>query len=273
MLFPFHDENPIQRTPWVTFGIIGVNTVIFLGSLRLAPVDQAVLWYGRGFVPARMGQLVHDRPLVVEQKLPDPQRPQLVKTWRMVLQPAPREILLSLATCMFLHGNWLHLIGNMWFLWVFGNNVEDRLGHVTFLLFYLLGGLLASACHWMIEPNSTTPVIGASGAVAAMLGAYAITWPWARVKTLLFLFVFITVVDLPALMVLGVWFLMQLVSATEASRVQMSGGVAWWAHVGGFVAGLALMPALSGLVGAGQTDQRPSDRPEPADAEDFDDYF
>ncbi len=100
---------------------------------------------------------------------------------------------------MFLHGGWWHLIGNMWFLWIFGNNVEDRLGHVTYLLFYLGGGMLATGTHWLIAPSSTMPVIGASGAVAAVLGAYAITWPWARVDTFVFLFVFFTIIEVPAL--------------------------------------------------------------------------
>jgi len=249
MIFPFHDDNPVTRTPFVTYGIVAVNAVVFLGSLGLSDADRAVLWYGRGFVPARMAQLVDRRPIELElpPEAPDLARPDIVRVRRLTFEPIPHQILLSLLTCMFLHGGWLHLIGNMWFLWVFGNNVEDRLGHVLFLVFYLVGGLLASACHWMIEPQSTTPVIGASGAVATMLGAYAITWPWARVKTLVFLIVIITIIDLPALLVLGVWFVIQLLSAANATTLELTGGVAWWAHVGGFLAGLILMPVLSSL--------------------------
>ncbi|OHB86094.1 MAG: hypothetical protein A2V98_26065 [Planctomycetes bacterium RBG_16_64_12] len=252
MLFPLHDDSPITCTPLVTYAIVAVNAAAFLGSLRLSPLDRETLWYGRGFVPARIAQLVDPRPLEVDvpHPVPNPFRPDLERVRRIKFEPIPRQILLSLFTCMFLHGGWLHLIGNMWFLWIFGNNVEDRLGHVAFLLFYLSGGLLASACHWMIEAQSTTPVIGASGAVATILGAYAITWPWARVKTLLFLFVIITIVDLPAMLVLGAWFLIQLLSATSATNLELGGGVAWWAHVGGFLAGLTLMPALSLLTGA-----------------------
>jgi membrane associated rhomboid family serine protease len=264
MIFPFHDENPIQRTPFVTLGIVGVNAVVFLGTLSLSELDRGTLWYGRGFVPARIVELVKDEPPQVDPRTVPPELRERVlavdlRRERIVLKPLPqRQILLSLFTSMFLHGGWLHVIGNMWFLWVFGNNVEDRVGHVPFLLFYLFGGLFASACHWAINPSSTIPVIGASGAVAAMLGAYAITWPWARVKSLVFLFVVVTVIDLPALAVLGVWFLGQLVSATNAANVGLSGGVAWWAHVGGFLVGLVLMPFLNSLLGS--PDQGSSDR-------------
>jgi membrane associated rhomboid family serine protease len=166
-----------------------------------------------------------------------------------VLRPDPGEILLSLLTCMFMHGGWLHLIGNMWFLWLFGNNVEDRLGHVSYLIFYLVGGFIGSFAHWAINPESTSAVIGASGAVAAVLGAYAITWPWARVHTLIFIIIFIDVIDVPALGVLGLWFLLQLIEAHGQLGLNVSGGVAWWAHVGGFVAGMVLMPLLSRLLG------------------------
>jgi membrane associated rhomboid family serine protease len=253
MIFPLYDNNPTRRTPFITFAIIAVNAAIFLRLLQLPLGDRAVLWYVRGFVPARISQLSDPKPLEVDlpAEIPNPQRPDLVRQRRIEFQPAAPQILLSLFTCMFLHGGWLHLIGNMWFLWVFGNNVEDRLGHVAFLLFYLLGGVFASACHWMIAPASTTPVIGASGAIATMLGAYAITWPWARVKCLVFLLVIVTIIDLPALLVLGLWFLMQLVSATYAADLEMGGGVAWWAHVGGFLAGLALMPLLASLIVSG----------------------
>jgi len=277
MIFPLHDDNPTRRTPFVTFAIIGVNAVVFLGSIQLSPVDRGVLWYVRGFVPARVAGLIDDEPPEVDPQTVPPELREHVLAIEadrdvVVLRPLSRpQTLLSLLTCMFLHGGWLHVIGNMWFLWVFGNNVEDRLGHVAFLLFYLLGGLFASACHWMIAPHSTTPVIGASGAVATMLGAYAITWPWARVKSLVFLFVIITVIDLPALLVLGVWFLAQLVSATHAANLEVSGGVAWWAHVGGFLAGLVLMPLLSSLAGP-TDDERPSDPSEFSGFGQSDDY-
>ena len=273
MLIPFYDNNPISRTPFITYGIVAVNVVVFLWSLGMSRPDRQMLFYRAGFVPARIAQLVDRKPIEVNiaQEAPHPARPDPVRVRRLQFEPVPRQIFLSLVTCMFLHGGWLHLIGNMWFLWVFGNNVEDRVGPLPFLVFYLLGGLLASACHWMVEPDSTIPVVGASGAVATMLGAYAITWPWAKVKTLVFLFVIIMIVDLPALLVLGVWFLAQLIAATNFADLEMSGGVAWWAHVGGFVAGLILMPLLGAVLGA--TDDKHVLDQFGIDTRDSDDYF
>ena len=142
----------------------------------------------------------------------------------------------------------------MWFLWLFGDNVEDRLGPLLYLVLYLLGGVVASISHWVVDPESTLPVIGASGAVAAVLGAYAITWPWARVRTLVFLVIFVTIIDVPALFVLGAWFVRQLVAGHQSLYHAGTGGVAWWAHVGGFVAGMVLMPLFSLLVGGTRND-------------------
>lgn len=264
MFFPFHDDNPTERTPVVTVGLIITNVVAFLAVQRLPRVQEQVVHYRRGFVPARIAQLrdpnlVIEVPILTGEAVFDPR-----VGWRPVQKPLRlegnrREVLASLLTCMFLHGGWIHLIGNMWFLWIFGNNVEDRLGPVLFLAVYLLGGLVGSGCHWLPDPASVTPVIGASGAVAAVLGAYAITWPWARVHTLVFLFVFITIIDLPALLVLGIWFLGQLLEGTKALNLGVAGGVAWWAHVGGFVAGMALMPLFSTATGADGR-QRPVQR-------------
>ena len=158
-----------------------------------------------------------------------------IKSRNLVLKPDRRQIWLSLLTCMFLHGSWLHVLGNMWFLWLFGDNVEDRLGRLPYLVLYFSAGLVASLCHWAVEPMSTTPVIGASGAIAGVLGAFAVTWPWARVSTLIFLVIFVTVVEVPALVVLGAWFLLQVWAGQESLRRPNAGGVAWWAHVGGFL--------------------------------------
>ncbi|MBN2474587.1 MAG: rhomboid family intramembrane serine protease [Pirellulales bacterium] len=254
MLFPFHDDNPTERTPVVTYALIALNALAFLWMQRLPPSQRQILAYQRGFVPARIASLVRHRPIQIEirQAVPHPLHGFPVVRKRAVqLEPVPRQVFASLFTCMFLHGGWLHLIGNMWFLWVFGNNVEDRLGPVPFAILYLTGGLLASTSHWIVGPGSMTPVIGASGAVATVLGAYAVTWPWARVHTLVFLFVFITIIDLPALFVLGLWFVYQLLAGQDALQQQAAGGVAWWAHVGGFVAGFLLMPLFSAVVGAG----------------------
>lgn len=245
MLVPFHDDNPTRRTPWATCAIVAINVLVFLWALQLSPRQQRELYFRHGFVPARLTFLENPRPIPIAHQP------------GLVLAPMEaRQVLLTLVTCMFLHGGWAHLIGNMWFLWIFGNNVEDRLGAVAFSFFYLAGGIAASLCHWLIvrgDPTCTMPVVGASGAVATILGAYAVTWPWARVHTLVFLVVFITVIDLPALLVLGFWFFGQLMSAAS-DHLDISGNVAWWAHIGGFLAGAVLMPLVSSLVGANHPD-------------------
>jgi membrane associated rhomboid family serine protease len=151
-------------------------------------------------------------------------------------------VVTPLVTAMFLHGGWLHVIGNMLFLWVFGDNVEDRLGHIGFLAFYLLTGVAANVAHVLINPASTVPTIGASGAVAGVLGAYILFFPGARVVTLVPVGFFLQVVELPAFLFLGIWFLIQFASGFFSLGTGMgrSGGVAWWAHVGGFAAGFLL---------------------------------
>ena len=145
---------------------------------------------------------------------------------------------------MFMHGGWLHLIFNMWFLVIFGPKVEDRLGKTIFLFFYIMGGLLAAGMHWVSDPGSLVPVVGASGAVAAVLGAYAISWPLARIHTLVFLVFIFFVIEVPALVFLGGWFVVQLLSGLQGA----DGGVAWWAHIGGFVGGMLFMPMLCDLL-------------------------
>jgi len=147
---------------------------------------------------------------------------------------------ISLFTSMFLHGGWLHFISNMWVLIIFGDNVEDRMGPLSFLAFYLLGGLAAGLLQFAIVPNSTTPTLGASGAIAAVMGAYIILFPHARVVTLIPLFFFFTTVNIPAFLYLGIWFATQFFSGVAALGQVTMGGVAWWAHIGGFLFGVLL---------------------------------
>jgi membrane associated rhomboid family serine protease len=263
MFFPFRDNVPTRHTPVVTFGLIAVNVAVFLWMVGLPEDKQEELVFRRGFVPARIGQLFHGRAIDVKspkgQVITPDGRLQLVFE-EIRLPPAPRQTAVSLVTYMFLHGGWLHMLGNMWFLWIFGNNVEDRLGPVLYLLLYLGGGLVALACQWAVAPGSAVPMIGASGAVATILGAYAVTWPHARVQTLVFLLFFVTVIELPAMLFLGLWFLWQVLSAALSLGVReigAQGGVAFWAHVGGFVAGLLLMPTLNDLLRCPQP-QRPT---------------
>ncbi len=144
---------------------------------------------------------------------------------------------------MFLHGGWLHLIGNMWYLWIFGDNVEDRLGHSRFLVFYLLAGLGAGFIHTGVNYYVEIPSVGASGAIAGVLGAYLLLYPFARVTTLIPIFFFWQIIEVPAVVILGLWFVMQFLSGTSALAIAdaTSGGVAWWAHIGGFLVGMILL--------------------------------
>ena len=252
-MFPLYVINPTGRTAWITYAIIAANTALLLWSLTLGPGDYEKITAHYGFIPARIAQL-RDPRLVVQVPVGVavvrvPPFGQLREVPQVANLSADRaEIYSSLLTCMFLHAGWAHLLGNMWFLLIFGKNIEDRLGHIPYLIFYLVGGLAASAVHWASGPGSTAPVIGASGAIAAVLGAYAVTFPTARVVTVVFLLVYFTVIELPALVVLGLWFIMQLFDGVSGLRIHLSGGVAFWAHVGGFDAGAAMMEFISQLL-------------------------
>ena len=247
-MFPFHCDNPTYRTAFITWALIGINVAVFIWLLRMPAFNREIAVCTHGFVPARViqslkGQSVEITKQVIVSNPSLGPRPGLAN-FQFKLDPDFKAVLKSIFSSMFMHGSWMHLIGNMWFLALFGPNLEDRLGSIPFLVFYLLGGFLAASCHWAIDTTSLSPVIGASGAVAALLGAYAITWPWVRVQTLIFLVIFVTIIDVPALFVLGAWFLMQLAEAHANLGLNTAGGVAWWAHIGGFLAGMAIMPLL-----------------------------
>jgi membrane associated rhomboid family serine protease len=250
-MFPFGDTIPTKRWAIVTYFLVAINALSFLWFQSLPEREQMKVTAQWGFVPARVEQLANPQK-VVEVQIGQRQRvflgvPVGVQPIVARPQPIPSQILASAITCMFLHGSWWHLIGNMWFLLIFGDNIEDRLGHGLFAVFYLLGGLAATAFHWAIDPGSTMPIIGASGAIAAVLGAFAVTYPHARIRTLIIM-IFVTVIELPAYLFLLFWFGVQLFSGLGAMGGQMDGGVAWWAHVGGFIAGAAAMPLLSMIV-------------------------
>ena len=247
MLFPYHDDNPIRRVPFITVLIIATNIAAAIYSSRLDVYSQRILHARFGFVPARIGQLVKPDARVVVDLIPE--RPERVNHRFLVLPADRQQIGLSLITCMFLHGGVMHLAGNLWFFWIFGNNIEDRLGHFVFLCLYLCGGITASIGHWVMIPESQvmTPVIGASGAVAVMLGAYAVTYPFARIRCVLLLCLPFFI-ELPALLVLGVWIFGQVVSGMDAINLNLNGGVAWWAHIVGFAAGALIMPMLKDMI-------------------------
>lgn len=240
MLFPLYDRNPHRRFPIVTLALVLANVVCFWLSMRDGQGGFVEAVYARGFVPQRLTRIDDAEPVVARQDLPGGQ----VLVVR--LSTASDEVYPTLVSMMFLHGGLLHLVTNMWMLWVFGDNVEDRLGRFVYPFFYVVGGLLATLAHWAIDPLSTQPVIGASGAVAAVLGAYAVTFPRAQVRTLLFLGIPL-LLDLPALLVLGAWFLLQTIAGVQGlgAPAGVEPSVAFWAHIGGFAAGVVLMPLMT----------------------------
>ena len=243
-MLPLKDNIPTRRFPLVTVVFIVLNVAMFFGFQEggLSTVDdRKVVEYAE--IPYEIsnpgdeceGLPSRDEPetIVCEgQEGVSGQADDQPSTW------------LTLLTSMFMHGNLLHIAGNMLFLWIFGNNVEDSMGRLKFVAFYLAGGLAATLAQVAVDPSSTTPTLGASGAVAAVLGAYALLYPRARVVTLIFIIFFITVIELPALLVLGGWFLLQLLSA--GSEPVAGGGVAYFAHIGGFLFGLATIKLFAG---------------------------
>jgi membrane associated rhomboid family serine protease len=248
-LLPIKDSNPTSGTAWVTIGLIAANVAIFLlwqPTLRggeNADVDQQVFFFCHGFIPY---EVTHRTALAdggaeaasaIEADLPGVSGPELQAF--LGTQCPHKSWLASIFEAMFLHGGWLHIGGNMLFLWIFGNNIEDRLGGVRFILFYLVGGVAAAALQTLFSATSTIPNVGASGAIAAVLGAYIVLYPRARVMTAVFFF-FITVIELPAMAVLGIWFVLQLFDGVGGLGSDVNGGVAYFAHVGGFVFGSAV---------------------------------
>jgi membrane associated rhomboid family serine protease len=244
-LIPIRDLNPTRRFAWVTLAIIVANVAIFLlwqPTLGGTDLQQQTFFFCRAEIP---WEITHEENLAeggaaARRAIDATYRPGFGTQLQTYLQRkcANKSWWESIFVAMFLHGGWLHIGGNMLFLWIFGNNVEDRLGRIAFVVFYLLGGLAATGLQLAFDPNSTVPNLGASGAIAAILGAYAVMFPRARVYTLV-IFFFITAVELPALVVLGGWFVLQLFSGVGSLGTDVNGGVAYWAHVGGFVFGMA----------------------------------
>ncbi len=218
-MIPLRDNIPSRRFPVVNSGLIALNVLVFLFESFLLSGDPLQRFTSSwGLVPARFWQL------------------------------GDFHSYLTVFTSMFLHGGWWHLISNMLALYIFGDNIEDRVGHVRYLLFYLLSGVAAAGVHLIAYAESTLPTVGASGAIAGVLGAYLILYPQARVLTLVPVFYFIRLIELPALIYLGFWFISQLFNglfALAAADVFQSGGVAWWAHIGGFVFGLAVIRLIA----------------------------
>jgi membrane associated rhomboid family serine protease len=231
-VIPLRDANPTRRTPLVTLALIAACFIAFAWELGvLASSGETGLnefFSEHGAVPARISEAL--------------------TTGRDAADAA-----LDSLTSLFLHGGWLHLLGNMLFLWIFGNNVEDRLGRLAFLSFYLFGGIIAALTQVAIDPKSTLPVVGASGAIAATLGAYIVLFPRARILSLVFLGFFYQLIEVPALLVLGFWFVLQLIDGIASLGLSSSGegGVAFFAHIGGFVAGLVVALLIRSRRGPG----------------------
>ncbi len=217
-MIPLKDDNPTEIKPIVTIGFIVVCVLVFFHQVSLQGKLGEIFVYQYGAIPAVVFGYA-DLPVEI-----------------MAVSPYA-----SLMTSMFLHGGWMHLIGNMMYLWIFGNNIEDVMGHVKFIMFYALCGIIAALSHAAIDSESAIPMVGASGAISGVLGAYLLLYPHARVLVLIPFGFFTQMIYVPAGIVLGLWFLMQLFSGGMIARNQ-GGGVAFFAHIGGFVAGMVLIP-------------------------------
>jgi membrane associated rhomboid family serine protease len=216
-MLPIRDDQPRYSVPWVTWFLIALNLLIFLFEATLDQQSLNLLIGQFAVVPSHVAAFIAGSPRY----------------------PLP-AVVVPFFTSLFLHGSWMHVIGNMWFLYIFGDNVEDYLGHFKYLVFYLLTGVLAMSTHMAMNLHSTAPALGASGAIAGVLGAYFVLYPRARVLTWFFVFV----VWVPAWIILGYWFVLNFLSGTATSlggQRHSMGGVAFWAHVGGFVAGAAMV--------------------------------
>jgi membrane associated rhomboid family serine protease len=228
-MFPYHDENATQRTSYVTYGLIGVNVLVWLavqGGGSTIPLARSVC--DLGLIPGELtGRLPPGTPFPMGEGL--------------VCLTDPGRQVSHVLTSMFLHGGWMHMLGNMWFLWIFGNNIEDSMGHVRFLVFYLLCGVAAALAQVMIGPDSGIPMVGASGAISGVMGAYLVLYPRVRVWTMVPIGFFLTSIALPAWTMLLYWIAIQFFGGVIGIFGQERGGVAFWAHIGGFVAGVVLV--------------------------------
>ncbi len=213
-MFPLRDNIQSLKKPYVTYIIIVMNTIIYLFQFIMPARIEEIFVFKYGLVPAVFSKAIVEHRLTIKNIYP-------------------------FFTGMFLHGNWMHIISNMWILWIFGDNIEDRLGHFKFTLFYLLSGFSAMLCHFIFSPTSVSPAIGASGAIAGVMGAYFILFPYSRIVTFIPVLFIPLFVRIPAAIYLAIWFLIQLYNgAVESILGGRGGGIAWWAHIGGFISGI-----------------------------------
>lgn len=217
-MIPIKDANPSRTTPYINILLIVINFGLFFYEISLGRVELARFIYTYGLVPERFFHLSQQGSPLLARYFP-------------------------FFTSIFLHGGWLHILGNMLFLWIFGDNVEDRMGHFKYFIFYILCGLGAGFVHLFLNPSSSAPAVGASGAISGVMGAYILLFPYAKVLTLLPIFFFITFIQVPAYLFIGVWFIFQLFSGATSliAGGLVREGVAWWAHIGGFFVGMGLL--------------------------------
>lgn len=209
-MIPYKDDNPTSATPFVTVGIIALNILVFLYEI-VSPSGMEKFVYNYGAIPNYI--------LTFEKVQP--------------IHPA-----LTIFSAMFMHGGVFHIAGNMLYLWIFGNNIEDKVGHIRFIFFYIFCGIISAYANALTDPQSHIPMIGASGAISGVLGAYLLLFPRAMVHTLVFLGFFVTVIKIPALVVIGFWAIIQLINGLISTGLAREGGIAWFAHIGGFLTGL-----------------------------------
>ena len=221
-MIPLKDMTPRRSFPVVTLLLIGINVAVFVHQVLLPPAATETFIRTFALVPSKIPQALAGRHYTLVQAL------------------------LPLFTCMFLHGGFFHLLGNMWFLWIFGANVEDRFGSLAYLFFYLVSGVGSSATQSAFSWGSHIPSLGASGAISGVLGAYIVLFPGSRILTLVPLFIIFFTVRIPAVIFIGLWFLLQFLSGLSSLGAAVAGGVAWWAHIGGFLIGLLLAQIFGG---------------------------
>ena len=241
-MIPLRDNIPSRTTPVVNYAMIGLCGLAFLLQLSTAP--RGISMVERfGMIPARV-QNPAAQIMVPDQRIVRTPMGNQIDQFQRPAQPSAVPPLLTLLTCIFLHGGWMHFLGNMWFLHIFGDNVEDRMGHVGYLVFYLAAGVAASLSHLLTNPGSPLPTIGASGAIAGVMGAYMCMYPRAMVLSVIPIFVFLQMIVLPAPIFLGIWFAMQFFQGVSSITSAPTSGVAWWAHIGGFIMGIVVAKGL-----------------------------
>lgn len=238
-MIPLRDNIPTREFPYVNYAMIAICGLVFMIQLSV-PEGEPSLVERLGMIPARVSDPNAEVDIVVSAERVMTDRGPAIKTTSRAAAPSMVPPWMTLLTCIFLHGGWLHFLGNMWFLHIFGDNIEDRFGHLGYAFFYLGCGVAASLVHYLSEMGSTIPTIGASGAIAGVMGAYFVWYRHAQVLALVPIFVIIRIMVLPAPIFLGIWFAIQMLQGTTSIVSAESGGVAWWAHIGGFAVGAGL---------------------------------